>query len=182
MARSVSVIVNQDDDERVIQQIAAVLRGNNAYARQVRDFAAAVDKGRLPKGLNFQPKPGQLLICNFGLGFQVPEIVKARPVLVISPYRRVWSGLCTVVPISSVRPRETKAYHFQLPDGIVPSGKYAEAWLKGDLVQTVGAHRLDRFKRGFRDYVAPMVPDEVLRAARRCVLHAAGMDRLTSHW
>ena len=38
--------------------------------------------------LNFHPEPGMVLICDFTTGFRVPEIVKRRPVVVISPRRR----------------------------------------------------------------------------------------------
>lgn len=182
MPRATTVVLNQESDEAVIQRIAETLRANDSFAKQVRVFADTLEKGQHPRGLSFQPKPGQILTCHFGLGFQVPEIVKTRPVLVISPKQRRWSGVCVVVPISSQAPKELMPYHYKLPEGLVPGEKYKESWLKGDLVTTVGAHRLDRRKVGFRDYRAPIAPDDVLRQARRCVLHATGMHSLTQHW
>lgn len=177
-----SVVVNTLADERVLQTLAAQLRSNTEAARQLRDFADSLEKDQVPQGLSFQPSPGQILICHFGLGFRKPENVKTRPVLVVSPHRRDATKLCVVVPISSNVPDPVRAYHYKLPAGLVPSDKYKEAWLKGDLVVSVGCHRLDRFKAGFRQFVAPTVPAEVLREARRCVLHAAGMHSLTEHW
>ena len=49
-------------------------------------------------GLRFQPKPGMVLICDFR-GFEPPEMVKRRPVVVIAsnPDR---DQLVTVVPLS----------------------------------------------------------------------------------
>lgn len=182
MPRTATVVVNEESDEAVIQRIAETLRANDAFAKQVRAFADTLERGQHPRGLTFQPRPGQILICHFGLGFQVPEIVKTRPVLVISPRQDQWTRLCVVVPISSQPPNHARPYHYRLPNGLVPSDKYEEAWLKGDLVTTVGVHRLDRIKVGFRDYRAPFVPDDVLRQARRCVLHATGMHSLTEHW
>ena len=38
--------------------------------------------------LPFQPKPGMLLMCDFDTGFRPPEMVKVRPVVVISPGRK----------------------------------------------------------------------------------------------
>ncbi len=181
MPKSVTVVLNQDTDESVIQQLAAVLRANNSFARQIRDFADTIENDAHPAGLKFQPKPGQLLACHFGLGFQTPEIVKTRPVLVISPKPKDNSKLCTVVPISSQAPRTIRPFHYKLPEGVVPGGKYEDAWIKGDLVQTVGLHRLDRFKLGFRHYESLQVSDEVLKEVRRCVLHATGMHFLTQH-
>lgn len=182
MVKSVSVIVHQDDDEKVIQNLARILRSNDRFARQLRDFSDMAARHKPPRGLNFQPAPGQILACHFGLGFEVPENVKVRPVMVISPKRRVWSRLCVVVPISSQPPDHPMAHHLQLPRGLIPGRKYDEAWIKGDMVVAVGAHRLDRFKVGPREYAAPTVPPQVLRDTRRCILHAAGMDSLTVHW
>lgn len=44
-----------------------------------------------------------VLICDFTTGFQAPEMVKKRPVVVVSPRRRI-GQVCTVVPLSSVAP------------------------------------------------------------------------------
>ncbi|MEQ8710613.1 MAG: type II toxin-antitoxin system PemK/MazF family toxin [Rhodospirillales bacterium] len=181
MSTIATVVVNEPTDERVVQRIAEALRANGQYAKQIRDFADMLEDNQHPLGLKFQPKPGQLLVCRFGLGFQQPEMVKTRPVLVVSPHQRRWTGLCLVVPISSVPPDPVEPYHYRLPDGLLPSKKYPEAWIKGDLVITVGKHRLDRIKTGFRQYEAPLVPPEVLREARRCILHATGMHTLTAH-
>lgn len=182
MPTTATVVLNEPSDEAVLQRIAEVLRANDAFARQVRAFADTLENGQHAQGLQFQPRPGHILICHFGLGFQQPEIVKTRPVLVISPRQRVWTRVCVVVPISSKEPNPAMAHHYKLPDGLVPNKKYKEAWLKGDLVTTVGCHRLDRIKTGFRRFEAPVAPTEVLREARRCVLHATGMHGLTPHW
>ncbi len=182
MAKAVQVVVNSDRDEEVIQQLAGILRANASEARQLRDFSDTVSKEQRPNGLRFQPKPGHLLVCRFGLGFEKPENVKTRPVMVISPRQRVWTKLVVVAPISSKPPREEMPYHYKLPTGLLPGKKYEESWIKGDMVVSVGAHRLDRIKTGFRQYVAPIAPEEVLRDVRRCALHACGMHTLTDHW
>jgi mRNA interferase MazF len=47
---------------------------------------------------------GQILICDFSSGFVEPEMVKVRPVVVISPKpRKSIHSLCTVVPLSTTR-------------------------------------------------------------------------------
>lgn len=181
MQKPYTVLVDEGD-ERAIQELAACLRAGGRGAQQLRDFAISCAEDQPVQGLKFQPYPGQILVCQFGIGFQRPEIVKTRPVMVISPQPRFRSGLCTVVPISSRRPETIYPYHFQLPSGILNDSKYKEAWVKADLVQTVGLHRLDRLKTGFRKYYAPVVSDEVLRCVRRCVLHATGMHMLTELW
>ncbi len=50
--------------------------------------------------LSTHPQVGSTLICNYGTGFVAPEMVKRRPVVVISRLRRR-ADLCTVVPLST---------------------------------------------------------------------------------
>jgi len=182
MAKAVTVVLNQDSDEKVIQELAACLRANDALARQLRDFADTLENEQRVQGLSWQPRPGQILVCHFGLGFREPEMVKTRPVMVISPKVTPWTKLCIVLPISSRAPDPILGHHYRLPDGLLPGTKYEEAWVKGDTIIAVGCHRLDRIKTGFREYVAPCAPAAVLTEARRCILHATGMHSLTVHW
>lgn len=179
---AVTTVVNQEEDERVMQMLARALRANDAYARNLRDFADSYENEQKIFGINFNPAAGQILVCNFGIGFKPPEPVKVRPVLVISPKADGWTGLCTVLTISSQRPDPIKPYHLQLPAGLLPESKYPEAWIKGDLITTVGHHRLDRMMVGRREYVVPVIGADVLREARRCVLHVLAMHSLTIHW
>jgi uncharacterized protein YifN (PemK superfamily) len=92
--------------------------------------------------LNFHPAPGLILICDFTTGFQPPEMVKKRPVVVISPRRRN-GQLVTVVPLSSVEPIPSEPWHHKLVDGTYPLAR-SPMWAKCDMVQTVGTFRLDR--------------------------------------
>ena len=47
--------------------------------------------------ITFHPKPGQILMCDFTYGFREPEMIKNRPVIVLTPSmagrmeRRVWA-------------------------------------------------------------------------------------------
>ena len=50
--------------------------------------------------INFNPRPGTVLYCNFE-GYVIPEIVKNRPVIVVSPKYLNRKGLYTVVPMST---------------------------------------------------------------------------------
>ena len=182
MVKIANVVLNQDADERVLQTVGSALRANTSSAQQIRDFCDTIENDPPVGGIQFQPQTGHILMCHFGLGFKKPEIVKTRPVLVISPHQRVWTGLVVVLPISSKEPNPMRPYHFQLPDGTIPGNKYEHSWIKGDLIMAVGSHRLDRIKLGFRKYATISVPDNVLREARRCALHAIGTDSLTVHW
>jgi len=173
------VVVNHRSDCDTIATIGWTLRSHAQLGQQIRDFAETVDEGKLPKGVRFHPNAGQLLLCHFGIGFQRHEIVKNRPVIVISPKPHEWTGLCTVVPISHIEPRNYKPYHYRLPENTVPNSKYRVSWIKGDLVQTVGLHRMDRIHLGGRKFDAPYVGTDILREARRCALHALGLKGLT---
>ena len=75
--------------------------------------------------INFHPRKGAVLICNFSQGFKPPEIVKARPVVVVTPQLKGRANLCTVVPLSSVEPIPIRAFHHEMSaESLTPrSGK-----------------------------------------------------------
>ncbi|MCY3689507.1 MAG: type II toxin-antitoxin system PemK/MazF family toxin [Gammaproteobacteria bacterium] len=131
--------------------------------------------------LNFVPRPGTLLICDFDTGFRPPEMVKKRPVVVISPRRRRGNALCTVVPLSTTPPRPVEPFHHRMDARSLP-GSYAmkETWAKCDLVATVARDRLDRVlirenQSERREYVAMRITAEDLAAIRRGVAIALGL-------
>jgi uncharacterized protein YifN (PemK superfamily) len=134
------------------------------------------------------PGIGTILICDFDQGFKEPEMVKRRPVIVISPKISVRAGLCTVVALSTTEPSPEMPYHCQItldPPLPHPWGDMAR-WVKGDMVAAVGFHRLDlpRFGKdgsGKRIYRFAAVSDEDLRQVRQCVLSALGLAQLTKH-
>jgi len=57
-----------------------------------------------------------VLMCDF-TGFKPPEMVKQRPVVVVSPRYRRHTGVCLVVPLSTVAPPEIEPHHFEIPAG-----------------------------------------------------------------
>jgi mRNA interferase MazF len=126
---------------------------------------------------------GTILICDFSAGFKVPEMVKVRPVVVISPKIAIRSGLCTVVP-DNIMP-----YHHELRDIQPPlPSPYNEGpnWIKGDMVVSVGLHRLNfvrmgKAATGERRYRYEVLPPDDLKAIRTCVLRGLGFSALTKH-
>jgi mRNA interferase MazF len=130
--------------------------------------------------LNFNPDPGMLLMCDFSGGFAPPEMVKKRPVVVISPRRRKGSQLYTVVPLSTVRPHPIEAHHHLLDVESLP-GNYAtkETWAKCDMVVTVALHRMDRmkvrFERGPRQYITTEIISSDFKAIQAGVRAALGL-------
>ena len=94
--------------------------------------------------LTFHPDPGTVLICDYSTGFVPPEMVKVRPVVVVSPRRRT-GQLATVVPISSSRPIPAEPWHYELPAGVYPPAR-GPVWVKCDMLATVALSRLDRVR------------------------------------
>ena len=126
--------------------------------------------------LTFHPGPGAIVICDFSTGFQPPEMVKVRPVVVISPRRRSVQ-LVTVVPLSSVAPVPVEPWHYPLPAGAYPPAR-GVIWAKCDMVATVGLARLDRVKakiQGRRVYQTFQISDAALAAILAGVRAALGL-------
>jgi mRNA interferase MazF len=67
------------------------------------------------------PLCGTILVCDFS-GLKEPEMVKRRPVIVVSPKITARPGLCTVVALSTVQPAKIMPYHVQLSLSLPPPG------------------------------------------------------------
>lgn len=127
------------------------------------------------------PNPGDLLICDFTTGFKKPEMVKKRPVVVISPRPRRSTQLCIVVPLSTSAPNPQMPHHHLLEDDSLPEyyRKY-ENWAKCDMLYTVALDRLDRIKTrdsdGKRQYINYCITANDLALIRQSVLHGLGLN------
>lgn len=135
--------------------------------------------------LTFHPRPGMVLICDFNTGFKPPEMVKRRPVVVISPRPRRSTQLCTVVPLSTTAPKPVEPFHHRMDPHSLP-GRLARknTWAKCDMLATVSLERLDRVMvgkepGGKRIYVADSVTAGDLEAIRRGVMIALGLVQPT---
>ena len=132
--------------------------------------------------LNFHPKKGTVLCCDFSTGFSPPEMVKVRPVVVVSPKLAGRPDLCTVVPISSVEPVPTLLYHHKMdPNSLTAKLQGTECWAKCDMLYTVGLHRLDRIKEigvgGKRIYVTGTVTDLDMKSIEIAILNGLGLRK-----
>ena len=134
------------------------------------------------------PSIGLVLTCDFEPGFREPEIVKRRPVVVISPKMRGRPDLCTVVALSTTAPLRPLPCHAQINiHPPLPERWTSQAvWVKGDMVYTVGLHRLDfirlgKDQNGKRRYYLHSLSNENLTLVRQCVLHGIGLRSLTNH-
>lgn len=137
--------------------------------------------------IRFAPSCGDILICDFGAGFMPPEMVKRRPVLILSPRLRGREGLCTVAPLSTTPPQRPVAYQCAVTLPAAPPKPFSQTdlWAKADMLATVSFSRLDLFRsarqpNGRRNYLKMALPTADLEAVRDCVIHALGLQaRLT---
>ena len=125
--------------------------------------------------LLYQPKEGSVLICDFR-GYEVPEIIKIRPVIVIRRHRTN-RLLVTVVPLSTTPPQTVLAHHLQLESHL--QGANPVCWAKCDIVATVSLGRLDRIKskdrHGKRTYKIVELSSEQFLAVKAAVRGALGL-------
>lgn len=132
--------------------------------------------------IKIHPVIGTVLRCDYEPGFRRPEMVKRRPVIVISPRLRRRDGLCTVVPLSGTPPNREMPYHCTIAFNPLLPAPYddLEHWVKADMLATVGFHRLSplfmgKDQYGKRKYDNRVISRGDLERIRTCVLHALGM-------
>lgn len=97
------------------------------------------------------PKVGAVVLCMFPDELAAPEMIKTRPVVVISPRIPGREDLVTIVPLSTSEPIPILAHHCEIPIRLMPKPLQAKAtrvWAKCDMLYTLSLERLDRFKAG----------------------------------
>ena len=97
--------------------------------------------------ITFVPSAGDVLMCDFN-GFKPPEMIKVRPVLILSPRsRRAVPDTYIVVSTSTTPPAPVEGWHYQLKRGSYACfDQNVAIWAKCNMVTCVAAHRLDRMK------------------------------------
>lgn len=133
--------------------------------------------------LQYSPRTGTIVICDFNTGFQPPEMVKRRPAVIVSRKSMGKSGLVTVVPLSTTPPNPVKLFHHKLILSNPLPHPYSAPlmWAKCDIINTVSLNRLwlpcDRKdSSGKRQYVTRMVNSADLNAIHQCILVAIGIN------
>lgn len=129
-------------------------------------------------------------MCDFTTGFREPEMVKNRPVVVVSGKFQKTSpenSICTVVPISTKPPRNPERWHRKLELNSIPLPLRAdgeESWAKCDMVVSVAFSRLNKIRtaraNGKRVFVEHYVVPEDLTAIQACLLYVLNMAHLIS--
>lgn len=137
--------------------------------------------------LQFHPRPGTIVICDFTYSFRVPEMVKRRPAIVVSPQIQGRPNLCTVVPISTDVPKIKMPYHLELPNLVLPHPfEKGPNWVKADMVFASAFSRLELLRagkdeNGKRMYMTECLPAEDFVAVRKAILCSLGLSGLTKH-
>ena len=115
------------------------------------------------------------MICDFR-GYEIPEMVKVRPVVVIRKHRTN-SLLVTVVPLSTTAPDYLLGHHLELASHL--QGASPTCWAKCDMVATVSLSRLDRIKsrdrQGKRIYLISHLATDEFHAIKTAVRRALGL-------
>ncbi|MBC2836833.1 type II toxin-antitoxin system PemK/MazF family toxin [Paragemmobacter straminiformis] len=124
--------------------------------------------------LNFHPRAGQVLMCDFR-GFEVPEMVKVRPVVVVSPRLPYREHIVAIVPLSLTAPQRTYPFTVRLSKNYNPlETEDLPVWAKCDMLMNIGLHRLKGFKVDRRKWLTPQTTGDDLAAVRAGVLAALG--------
>lgn len=139
--------------------------------------------------LQFPPKPGLVVICDYDTGFREPEMVKRRLAVVMSPRLPHRDRLCTVVPLSASAPRSGIRYQckVELPVDPPPPFEGRIKWAKADMLATVSYNRLQLPYNGRdqetsrRKYRIINLKPADMRHIRIAMMHALGLDHLTDH-
>ena len=124
-------------------------------------------------GIQFHPRKGTVLICDFK-GNIIPEIVKKRPVVAITPRLPYRDNLVMVVPLSSTPPLHDVPYVVKLEKNYL-TNDLSPMYAKCDLLCSVSFARLDRIKTGFRKYETPQMLESDFNAVIKGVKNALGI-------
>ncbi len=134
------------------------------------------------------PPQGTIVTVDYSRGFKKPEMVKTRLAIVLSPKMKRRPHLCTIVPLSLTEPDPPMPFNklIKIPFSLPPPWGDHERWIKGDMVNAVGFHRINLLKvgkdrAGERIYNMQTIPEDLLKVAQKCALHGMGLSKLTKH-
>ncbi|MBK1714633.1 type II toxin-antitoxin system PemK/MazF family toxin [Rubrivivax gelatinosus] len=129
--------------------------------------------------LPYSPRPGEVLICRFDEAAVGAEMVKPRPVIVVSRKdSHHGRKLATVVPLSTTEPTPAQPWHHCIGVYEITGwhGSPDPVWAKCDMVATVSFLRLNkpyrntRHGRQFVEHTLPPQHLDAVRAALRAYL------------
>lgn len=132
--------------------------------------------------LLYHPSAGEILVCTYPKDMKIPEMVKRRPVLVISNNLKGRAKLTTIVPLSTTTPKNLLPCHYKITfNHPLPEPWDAkECWAVCDHPMTVCFDRLDLIRlgkdsAGKRRYYQRRLDSSVLLEVRKAVGVAIGL-------
>ncbi len=144
--------------------------------------------------INFSPKVGQILECDYGEytldanGVVIPhvdchippEMIKNRLVVVLNG--KINQNSCIVVPLSTTHDlqKTLRGIHVEVPEAEIPGFIYFEKqvrWAKADMVQQISIQRLNR-PRTKRAHSPVLLSHELVSAIQRAVIKAISASSL----
>lgn len=133
--------------------------------------------------LTYHPRPGEIFICDYPKDLSPPEMVKNRPVVVVSPRFRHRNNLVTVVPLSATPPAHPMPYHFELtlPSLLPAPWNTNPCWAICDHPMAVSFARLNLIRigkdqYGKRKYYQQVITTDNLNKIRACIMHSIGLS------
>lgn len=123
--------------------------------------------------LPYLPKQGEILVCDFDDLAIGAEMVKRRPVVVISRHDAHRSQLCVVVALSTTPPEDVKSWHYHMPHLKVIGWEAGDGvWAKCDMLSTVSLKRLNKpyvKSRSGRQYITHFLAPTDTAAILKCI-------------
>ena len=125
--------------------------------------------------LKFQPKAGSVIYCDYK-GFVAPEMVKKRPVIVVSKHKHN-SKLLAVVPISTTEPTEILDYHLEVDSQFCSANLSGDkSWVKCDMFNVVSLDRLNLIRdKNSGQRSAPNVGETFLLRIKEAIRKVHGL-------
>lgn len=122
---------------------------------------------------NFHPKQGQIVFCKFE-GLKTPEMVKERPVIIMTkklPFRK---DLFTVLPLSTTKPPKILDWHYKLDKKYIPNTPFfkGDCWVKADMVYTLSVKRMWLIRLGGGRYFYDLLPDDIMQDIKKAMWSA----------
>lgn len=138
--------------------------------------------------IRMHPAKGSIVLCDFSRGFVAPEMIKPRPVVIVSVPMKHRPGLCTVVPLSTTPPVPIMPFHakIDLIHALPPKMKSTDLWVKGDMIYSVSFGRLNLIRTGKdrygnRQYYYHTLTPAQIKQVQVCVLNGLNLSSLTIH-
>ncbi len=126
--------------------------------------------------ITYHPRPGEIFICSYPKDMIVPEMIKTRPVVVVSPKLKHRNKLVTIVPLSTTTPKSIESYHYQLSlnQPLPFPWDTNPCWVICDHPMTVSFDRLDLIRLGKdqygkRKYLQYVMEEYHLNNIRLCI-------------